>query len=203
MQNVGPLGWVDERQCAVERRSALASARELLDRERRLNRLITDQTLREQLVEIPVIRVDSHVELERLDDRLTGIDGTGVDEFLLLFLRYGGANRLIGDAQRAARAERCAGDALVRQTAQHALTHVLEFCLADGRVGEGRLNEFVGRPLIARLLDVGRPRSLRSRCGLLAAAYCGDGDNNGCEQTSARTDDVRALPVVRSHDVLP
>ena len=108
MQNVGPLGWVDERQCAVERRSALDSAREFLDRKRRLNRLITDQTLREQLVEIPVIRVDSHVELERLDDRLTGIDGTGVDEFFLLFLRYGGANRLIGDAQRAARAVRCA-----------------------------------------------------------------------------------------------
>lgn len=96
-----------------------------MGRERRLNRLITDQTLRVQLVDIPVVRVDLHVELERLDDRLTGFDGTGVDEFLLLFLRYGGANRLIGDAQRAARAERCAGDALVCQAAQHALTHVL------------------------------------------------------------------------------
>ena len=115
MPNVGTLGWVDERQCAVERRSALASARELLGCEGRLNRLIADQTLREQLVDIPVIRVDSHVELERLDDRLTGIDGTGVDEFFLLFFRYGGANRLIGDAQLAARAERCAGDALVCQ----------------------------------------------------------------------------------------
>ena len=67
-----------------------------MGREGRLNRLMTDQTLRVQLVEIPVIRVDSHVELKCLDDRLTGIVGTGGDEFLLLFLRYGGANRLIG-----------------------------------------------------------------------------------------------------------
>ena len=106
LPNVGTLGWVDEWQRACERRSALASARELLGREGRLNRLVADQTLRVQLVDIPVIRVDSHVELERLDDRLTGIDGTGVDEFFLLFLRYGGAIRLIGDAQRAARAKR-------------------------------------------------------------------------------------------------
>ena len=89
VQNIGPLGWVDERQRARERRSALASARELLGREGRLNRLVADQTLRVQLVDIPVIRVDAHVELERLDDRLTGIDGTGVDEFFLLFFRYG------------------------------------------------------------------------------------------------------------------
>ena len=61
---------------ALSRGVPLSRARaNSLDRERRLNRLITDQTLREQLVEIPVIRVDSHVELERLDDRLTGIDG--------------------------------------------------------------------------------------------------------------------------------
>lgn len=106
MQNVGSLSWIDERQRACERRSALASARELLGREGRLNRLMTDQTLRVQLVEIPVIRVDSHVELKCLDDRLTGIVGTGGDEFLLLILRYGGAIRLIGDAQRAARAKR-------------------------------------------------------------------------------------------------
>ena len=122
---------------------------------------------------------------------------------MLLILRYGGANRLIGDAQRAARAERSAGDTLVRQTAQHALTHVLEFCLADGRVGEDRLNEFIGRPLTARLLNVGRPRPLCRRCGLLAATRCGDDENSGSEQTDARPYGVRAFSVGRSHDVLP
>ena len=150
-----------------------------------------------------MIRVNSHVELERLDDRLTGIAGTGGDEALLLFLRDGGANRLIGDAQRATRAKRRAAHALVRQTAEHTLTHVLEFCLADGRAGEDGLDKLVGCPLTARLLNVGRPRPLRRGRGLLAAAYCGDDDNNGCEQTGARMDEVRALPVVRSHDVLP
>ena len=183
--------------------SALASARELLGCEGRLNRLIADQTLREQLVDIPVIRVDSHVELERLDDRLTGIDGTGVDEFFLLFLRYGGANRLIGDAQRATRAKRRAAHALVRQTAEHTLTHVLEFCLADGRAGEDGLDKLVGCPLTARLLNVGRPRPLRRGRGLLAAAGRGDDDKSGSEQTNARPYGVRAFSVGRSHDVLP
>ena len=174
-----------------------------MGREGRLNRLITDQTLRVQLVEIPVIRVDSHVELECLDDRLTGIAGTGGDEALLLFLRDGGANRLIGDAQRADRAKRRAAHALVRQTAEHTLTHVLEFCLADGRVGEDGLDKLVGRPLTARLLNVGRPRPLRRGRGLLAATSRGDDDKSGSEQTNARTDGVRALPGVCSHDVLP
>lgn len=149
-----------------------------------------------------MIRVDSHVELERLDDRLTGIVGTGGDELLLLFGGYGGANRLIGDAQRAARAKRRTGHAFVRQAAQHALTHVLEFGLADGGVGEDRLDELVGRPLIARLLNIGRPRPLRRGRGLLAATSRGDDDKSGSEQTNARTDGVRALRVVCSHDVL-
>ena len=45
--------------------------------------------------------------------------------------------------------------------------------------------------------------SIRSRVGLLAAALVIVATACACQQTSARTDDVRALPVVRSHDVLP